>query len=72
MENPFKSILQDEKLPDTIKNKVLDEVALIKLTIEIADLVTIKYPDIFGSFVNKNQNKKNIKDKLDKSDNSES
>lgn len=62
MENPFKSILKDEKLPDTIKSKVLDEIALIKLAIEMADLVTVKYPDVFVDILS--QKKKSTEDKV--------
>ena len=35
MENPFKTILANEKLPETIKQKVMDDVALIKLSIVV-------------------------------------
>ncbi|GEM52886.1 hypothetical protein EB1_26760 [Empedobacter brevis NBRC 14943 = ATCC 43319] len=50
MENPFKTMLADEKLPDTIKQKVMDDVALIKLSLEVADLVSVKYPSTIGNF----------------------
>ncbi|WP_347373311.1 hypothetical protein [Aequorivita sp. Q41] len=44
MENPFKTIIADNKLPDTLKDKVLNNVAVIKLILDIADLTLIKYP----------------------------
>lgn len=50
-QNPFKSIIRNEKLPDAIKEKVMTDVARIKLVLDIADLAIIKYPaslnDIF-------------------------
>lgn len=68
MENPFKSLIANEKLPETMKQKVMDDVALIKLSLEVADLVSVKYPDAIGNFLgigkksikkqNNNQNKK--------------
>ncbi|WP_312208472.1 MULTISPECIES: hypothetical protein [Empedobacter] len=69
MENPFKTMLADEKLPDTIKQKVMDDVALIKLSLEVADLVSVKYPSTIGNFfgigkkvANDKQNKKEKED----------
>ena len=50
MENPFKSIIENEKLPDTLKKKVMNDIALIQLSIEVADLVSIKYPNTIKSF----------------------
>ncbi|HPE83322.1 MAG: hypothetical protein KDC94_04995 [Aequorivita sp.] len=44
MENPFKTIIADEKLPKALKEKVLNDVAAIKLILDIADLTLIKYP----------------------------
>ena len=50
MENPFKTIIANEKVPETIKQKVMDDVALIKLSLEVADLVSVKYPNAISSF----------------------
>ena len=44
MENPFKKILHQEELPEILKKKVLNDVAMIKLTIDVADLFVVKYP----------------------------
>ena len=44
MKNPFKEIISNEKLPDLIRAKVLDDVELVKLTLDLADLIAIKYP----------------------------
>mgnify|MGYP003365248129 CR=1 FL=1 len=52
MENPFKTIITNEKLPETIKQKVLDDIALVKLTLNVAELVSVKYPKAIGSLFN--------------------
>ena len=51
MDNPFKKILHNEELPDVLKKKVLDDVAMIKLTIDIADLFVVKYPNTIGDIL---------------------
>lgn len=57
MENPFKSIISNEKLPDIIKARVLDDINMIKLALDIADLLVVKYPDTLGDIIkNKNNN----------------
>lgn len=42
MENPFKQIIRDEKLPELLKQRVVDDIALIKLWLEFADLFAIQ------------------------------
>lgn len=66
MENPFKTIITNEELPETIKQKVMDDVALIKLTLNVTELVSVKYPKAISSIFNlgknttkKDPNKKN-------------
>ncbi|WP_268225567.1 hypothetical protein [Sinomicrobium oceani] len=44
VENPFKKIIHDEELPQALRKKVMDDVALIKLSLDMADLITVKYP----------------------------
>lgn len=44
MENPFKKIISNEKLPSLIRERVLSDVASIKLVLDIADLTMIKFP----------------------------
>lgn len=45
MDNPFKKILHNEELPEVLKEKVLNDVAMIKLSIDVADLFVVKYPN---------------------------
>ncbi|MBC9797533.1 hypothetical protein [Sinomicrobium weinanense] len=52
MENPFKKIIQDEELPESIRGKVMDDIALIKLSLDVADLVAVKYPLTVNELLN--------------------
>lgn len=60
MENPFKKILHDEEVPKELKKKVLNDVSLIKLSLDIADLFAVKYPSVIGDFL---ITEKKLKDK---------
>lgn len=51
MENPFKKILHNEELPEVLKQKVLDDVAMIKLSIDMADLFVVKFPNTVGDLL---------------------
>jgi len=63
MENPFKTIIENEKLPEKLKQKVMDDIALVKLTLDLADLVAVKYPKtISGFFSKKNKSAQDKKD----------
>ncbi len=68
MGNPFKEILTNQELPEILKQKVLDDVSAIKLTIDIADLFVIKFPstivDLMGGV--ESQSYKLNKEKLTK------
>jgi len=52
MENPFKKILHQEEVPKVLKDKVLNDVAMIKLSIDVADLFVVKYPNAIGDLLN--------------------
>ena len=43
MENPFEQVIQHEKLPEVLKEKVMKDVALVKLSLDLADLLMVKY-----------------------------
>ena len=51
MKNPFKKIIPNEELPELLKQKVLDDLELIKLSLEFADLFAIKYPETINSIL---------------------
>ena len=48
MSNPFKKILHHYEVPEVLKEKVLNDINMIKLTIDVADLFLVKYPNIIG------------------------
>ena len=51
MDNPFKKILTNQELPEVLKEKVLNDVAMIKLSIDMADLFVVKYPSAVGDLL---------------------
>lgn len=57
LQNPFKNIISNEKLPEAIKDKVMSDVAVIKLTLDIVDLAMIKYPASLDNIFKVTQNK---------------
>ncbi|MEQ6123509.1 hypothetical protein AAON49_04855 [Pseudotenacibaculum sp. MALMAid0570] len=74
MENPFKKILHHEEVPQILRNKVLNDVAMIKLTIDVADLFVVKYPKTIEDIVDgisATQNQKEEKETEDKDNNNE-
>ena len=52
MDNPFKKILHHEEVPKVLKEKVLNDVGKIQLTLDIADLFVVKYPNTIGDLLN--------------------
>ena len=46
MENPFKKIIAHQEVPKILKNKVLNDIGMIKLTLDVADLFVVKYPTL--------------------------
>jgi len=70
MENPFKKILHNEEVPKALREKVINDISLIKLSIDIADLFAVKYPSTIGEFLIKEKetvkSKKRNQDNLDK------
>ena len=70
MENPFKKILHNEEVPKALREKVINDISLIKLSIDIADLFAVKYPSTIGEFLITEKetvkSKKKNQDNLDK------
>jgi len=59
MENPFKKLIHHEEVPKVLKEKVINDISLIKLSIDMADLFAVKYPNTIGEFLKtENDNKK--------------
>ena len=51
MQNPFKKIFDHQEVPKMLKDKVLNDVDMIKLTLDIADLFVVKYPNTVGDIL---------------------
>lgn len=58
MENPFKKVINSEKLPDIIRDKVMDDINVVKLALDVTDLLTIKYPEAIDDIFNLSKKKK--------------
>lgn len=69
MANPFKKILHDKKLPEIIKVRVTDNVALIKLSLEVAELFAIKLPNVMASLLKDNHKEGTKTDNFNKTTN---
>ncbi len=63
MDNPFKNILMNEKVPDILRDKVVNDIDVIKLSLEIADLFTVKYPSVIREFFDEDINSNTQKNK---------
>lgn len=63
MENPFKKVIEEKELPTYLKEKVLDDINIIKLTLDLSELFFVNLPDSALSFFRDNpkENKKNNK-----------
>ncbi len=59
MDNPFKTILHHYEVPEVLKQKVLNDINMIKLTLDIADLFVVKYPNTIGDFLGGNKHNLN-------------
>lgn len=44
MENPFKNIIESHEAPQMLRDRVMDDIRLIKLSLDMADLFAVKYP----------------------------
>ena len=63
MENPFKKLLHNEEVPKVLREKVINDISVIKLTLDVADLFMVKYPNTIGEFFDtekKSINKKKL------------
>ncbi len=70
IENPFNSILTNEKVPEILRDKVINDIAFIKLSLDVADLFAIKYPNVVRDFMDSDckdprKNPKTIKNEYD-------
>ena len=54
MENPFKKVIEEKELPAYLKEKVLDDINLIKLTLDLSELFLVNVPDSLLTFFKNN------------------
>lgn len=57
MGNPFKEILHQEDLPEKLKGKIMSDISFIKFTIDVADLLVVKYPEAIDNLLRLKENK---------------
>lgn len=50
MKNPFKQIINEKDLPIFLKDKVINDVNLIKLSLELSELFFVSVPDVAMKF----------------------
>jgi len=50
MKNPFKQIIDEKDLPIFLKDKVINDVNLIKLSLELSELFFVSVPDVAMKF----------------------
>ena len=51
IENPFKKIIQEIELPEAMKDKVINNINLIKLSLELSELFLVSIPDVVFNFM---------------------
>ena len=74
VENPFKKIIQEKELPDSLKDKVISDINLIILSLELSELFLVSIPDVMFNFLetekekNKDGISENEEDKESKND----
>lgn len=69
MKNPFKQIIEDKELPEAIKEKVVNDINLIKLSLELSELFLVSMPDVMLKFMD--TEKKDKPDEENSADSSE-
>ena len=50
MKNPFKQILTTHEVPKLVKNKILEDIDMIRQTFDITDLFLMQYPSTLSDF----------------------
>ncbi len=55
--NPFKKLIQEKELPETMKDKVIDNINLVKLSLELSELFLVNIPDVMFNFLETEKNK---------------
>ncbi len=61
MQNPFKNIVENQQVPEMLRDRVMGDIRMIKLSLDLADLVTVKYPSSIIDLLGASEKKKNRK-----------
>lgn len=59
MQNPFKNIVENQQVPELLREKVMGDIRMIKLSLDLADLVAVKYPSSIADLLSARSSKKN-------------
>lgn len=51
IENPFKKMIEEKELPESLKEKVINDINLIKLSLELSELFFVSIPEIMFNFL---------------------
>lgn len=62
MENPFKNIVENQQVPEILRDHVMKDIRMIKLALDMTDLVSVKYPSSIFNLLNAAENRKKKKD----------
>lgn len=63
MQNPFKNIVENQQVPEMLRERVMGDIRMIKLTMDLADLVAVKYPSSIADILNATGSKQKKKNK---------
>ena len=64
MKNPFKKILTSHEVSNVLKNRVIDDIKMIRYTFDVADLFLMKYPGTLSDFYIREEISSHFKSKI--------
>lgn len=66
MENPFKNIIENQQVPEILRERVMNDVNIIKLSLDMADLFAVKNPSSIFNLIDTSSKNKKDSDQSDK------
>lgn len=60
MGNPFKKIFEEKELPDIIKEKVINDINLIRLSLDLSELFFVSIPEVAMDFLDQDASKERL------------
>lgn len=64
MDNPFKQIIDNKEVPEALKEKVINNVNLIKLSLELSELYLVNMPEALCNLVSEIKEENEIKENV--------